>query len=76
MFLLHKGVTKNIKSSTEWFEKAAAGGDDMGRRSLKASNVGLNDFKINYFSLPLRLQIIEGHIRRDGRVVECAGLLN
>ena len=35
MFLSGKGVTKNIKSSTEWFEKAAAGGDDMGRRSLE-----------------------------------------
>ena len=35
MFLSGKGVIKNVKSSIEWFEKAAAGGDDMGRRSLE-----------------------------------------
>ena len=35
MFLKGKGVIKNVQSSIEWFEKAAAGGDDMGQRSLE-----------------------------------------
>jgi TPR repeat protein len=42
MYLRGKGVDKNQNEALNWFEKAAAGGDELAKRNLKTLKMLVN----------------------------------